>query len=684
MKPYTLLRLRSVASGGGASLPWLHTFGGWVDLVGWDDCFESLKKNNGTIPLIWIEVQDLSPEDWKNIRECRKLAPGTSLVLYSHRLSLVEYQKYIQSGHFFQIGTAATPVETWTQVIRSAMDRFAAFQRYKNLLQTSKNRNARLIRMTHSMEQQVQRKTKKLFISTKKLQEHEKQLEAIQALLVQINAADGIKGIYVNLAKQLAHLLSFTELSIVMKDWAGRGFIVIKGTSMGDASIETLNADEQATFEGLFNGLEPAILSPSATIAASQQSMFNHSHVLKTRIFELKKHASLLFLPLSIGSGVKGAIFVGSFERQGFTKEHVETLRHLQPPLSVALDRVYKMGALKHLQEQWEATFHTIHDPLLLLSEEKRLIRTNDAADHLFRELPLLSDSLESFLKKNTSLLKAGHREFRVVRMPFTYRTKNLTLLHLREVTEERELLQQLLQSEKLASVGVLSEKVAHELNNPLAGIMALSQILQSELDEPYKADILEVERACRRCKHIIENLVEFSTANRMQEKTSINLNTVVEETLSLARAGLNGLKLNLSLEANMPSLLGCFQELQQVLFNLIQNSAQSIQSADTEGVLSMSTLWLREENVLIFRIRDSGEGIPEHCVKQIFDPFFTTKRAGIGTGLGLSICKKIISQHGGQISLIWTEPGKGTEFEIRLPVMEHPAREQVPFEVHS
>jgi signal transduction histidine kinase len=474
----------------------------------------------------------------------------------------------------------------------------------------------------------------------------------MRSLLMEINASDDIRGIYSVLSKELAHLMPFTELSIVLSDWASAGLLVIRGTKEADAEVVSLPTTDDDVLAGLFNGLEPVILERGPQLAK----------LLKTSCFALKNHASLFFVPLSVGKS-KAAILIASHERHGFHTDHINTVRQLQPPLAVSLERVSTLGALKHLQQQWEATFHAIHHPLFILDEDLSLARTNAAADQLLHDLPDVDPLIRSFSTVG-DVLKIRGREFQVLRTHFQHRNRQLILLQLREVTEEKDLHQRLLHSEKLATIGVLSEKVAHELNNPLAGIMALSQLLQPEFDEPIKGDLVEVERACRRCKHTIENLVQFSRASPGKSMESISLNSVIEETLMLARAGLKGIDIHLALDPHLPRVKGRFQELQQVIFNLIQNAAHAMQG---QGNLFIETGIDPVTHRVHCKVRDTGDGIPAHIRPHIFQPFFTTKRVGVGTGLGLSICRKIMTEHGGDIKLLFSEEHQGTAFELML-----------------
>jgi two-component system NtrC family sensor kinase len=650
MKHFSPIRLRS--PGMGTHLTWLHSFFPWVEVLEWEDCFLILERKNKEIPFIWVERQTLTSQDTKQVMRLKKQYPHCPIFLILPTLSQEKFQTLVAKKLFWQIGTLNTPHQTWKSALRKALEEFHHRAKQSFWSDLIRQRNLKLLRMTHSLENQVQRKTTKLFLSTKRLSEQESQLERIQSLLVQINAANTIDEIYACLSGQLAHILPFTELSILTPDWSGKGFVTLTGTGSGDIQLDHLPEEEEKQVLKHFNGLEIVNLLDRNKL----------KEILKTQVFALKRHFNILLLPLSVGRK-KGAIFISSHDRNAFEEKHLDALRHLQPPLSVALERVYIMGSLRHLQEQWAVTFNAIQSPIIILNEDLTISRTNLAADNLIREFPELETQWENgnFPQK----ISNNERVFHLFRHPFEHKGKHLSLLNFREITEEQDLLQQLLQSEKLASVGTLSEKVAHELNNPLAGILALCQILLEDVDGPLKEDLKEIEKACQRCKHIIENLVEFSRSNQSSKTTWFSLNKVIEETLLLARAGLTGVELKVKLDPRLPAMKGQFQELQQVIFNLIQNSSQAMQG---KGKLSLSTTLDPIQKSILIYIRDTGEGITEENWKKVFDPFFTTKRAGVGTGLGLSICKKIVEAHRGEIKLSYSKPGEGTEFCLSFP----------------
>jgi two-component system, NtrC family, sensor kinase len=224
----------------------------------------------------------------------------------------------------------------------------------------------------------------------------------------------------------------------------------------------------------------------------------------------------------------------------------------------------------------------------------------------------------------------------------------------------------QLVQSEKLAAFGQLGAGIAHEVKNPLAGILACAQISVRSCEDPKLKNNLElIEKETKRCKTIIENLLRFAR----QEKAvfdRIDLNAAVEDGLAIVRhqLSLKHVQLESDLAADLPSVQGNANQLQQVIINLVMNAQQAI--GDAGGHVKVTTARVAED-ALEVRVADDGPGIPHEIQRKIFDPFFTTKPTGQGTGLGLSVTIGIVHDHGGTIT-IESEPGNGATFVIRLP----------------
>ncbi len=239
-------------------------------------------------------------------------------------------------------------------------------------------------------------------------------------------------------------------------------------------------------------------------------------------------------------------------------------------------------------------------------------------------------------------------------------------LLVFDDITEKTQLESQLLQAEKLSSIGLFAAGVAHEVNTPLAGISSYAQMLQKETPagDP-RGDLLRrIEQQSFRASEIVNNLLKFArvTENDFQE---INLNSLMTDTVALLSHPLkkSGVGIALELDPALPTTVGSGGKLQQVFMNIFLNARDAMPHG---GEVRVRTF--KRKSNLVIQIRDEGEGISEENVKKIYDPFFTTKDVGKGTGLGLAVSYGIIQEHSGRIN-VESEPGKGTVFTLELPV---------------
>ena len=251
----------------------------------------------------------------------------------------------------------------------------------------------------------------------------------------------------------------------------------------------------------------------------------------------------------------------------------------------------------------------------------------------------------------------------------------NITLeKRVEERTKElREKQHQLVQAGKLAAIGQLGAGVAHELNNPMAGILGYAQLmleivsrkdLKIEDVSAFKKFLQRIEDGSLRCKEIIQNLLQFARKSP-EEVVSVNVNNIVEDTLSLIEHQLlvNKIEVIKNLTTDIKQVDGNHVQLQQVFTNIIINAQQAMPEG---GQLFISS---RNENGSVgIEFKDNGCGIPEKYKDRIFEPFFTTKMDWKGTGLGLSICYDIIKNHNGHI-IVDSKLGKGAVFTIILPV---------------
>ena len=241
-------------------------------------------------------------------------------------------------------------------------------------------------------------------------------------------------------------------------------------------------------------------------------------------------------------------------------------------------------------------------------------------------------------------------------------------IFSLRDITIERKLEQQIVESERLAAMGAMIGGVAHELNNPLTSILGVSELLQdTETNETARKQLGMLQQQARRAAEIVQNLTYFSRPPA-PGKSRINLVEVVERTLNLHAYSLrkNNITVDFLKDGGIPYALGDPHQLMQVFLNLIVNAEQAIREARERGTLRIrlgkgnGTVWVS--------FHDDGPGISKENLPSIFDPFYTTKRPGRGTGLGLSICKSVMKEHNGSVEAANAADG-GAVFTVTLPL---------------
>jgi two-component system NtrC family sensor kinase len=225
-----------------------------------------------------------------------------------------------------------------------------------------------------------------------------------------------------------------------------------------------------------------------------------------------------------------------------------------------------------------------------------------------------------------------------------------------------------LVQSEKMGAFGQISAGIAHEVKNPLAGILGHAQLAMGKAQNDEMRKHLEViEKETRRCKAIVENLMKFARQEKA-DMTPTDLGQVVQDTINLVdhQLSLAGCKIYKDIKA-CPLVPANSNQLQQVLLNLMVNSSHAMEACETKNV---TVRVVQVGNKAQIQIEDTGTGIPPEVQKRMFEPFFTTKPAGKGTGLGLSVSIGIVKDHKGEIYLK-SELGKGTTFFIDIPIPE-------------
>lgn len=345
-------------------------------------------------------------------------------------------------------------------------------------------------------------------------------------------------------------------------------------------------------------------------------------------------------------------------------------------------------------KNELQSIFDGIQDNIIFFDLDYNIIKANTA---FFNKFPF--DKKDLSTKKCYQLLQKRDTPCEVCAVRDTYNTKTTNFReergrsekilqkfafpvknssgiltgvveHIKDVTDQRMIEQQLIQAEKLTSLGEMLSGVAHELNNPLTGIIGFSElILEKEPLPDIKNSISKINKEALRCKKIVQNLLTFARRHA-PEREYININDIIQTALELREYDLNvnNIKVATSLDLNLPMTMADAFQIQQVFLNIINNAQHAMIEHEGKGMLTISTSF--KNDIITIRLSDTGPGIAPENLSRIFDPFFTTKGVGKGTGLGLSISYGIIKEHGGRISVA-SKLEEGAAFTIELPVIQ-------------
>jgi PAS domain S-box-containing protein len=249
-------------------------------------------------------------------------------------------------------------------------------------------------------------------------------------------------------------------------------------------------------------------------------------------------------------------------------------------------------------------------------------------------------------------------------------------LFLVKDVSHRKAIENQLLQADKLASIGQLAAGIAHEINNPLSMILGYTQLLlRNEKDGTQRyADLRIIEKHTRTCKTIVEDLLNFARSARTK-KAFAHIHAAMESVLSVVQhhLQLDGITVEKDFDDCVPPIVMDGEKIKQVFMNLIMNAKQAI---GERGVIRVRTRYDEMIGRVAIQVSDSGSGIDPRNITRIFDPFFTTKATGEGTGLGLSVSYGIVKEHGGEI-VVESILGKGSTFTVTLPAISEGSRKK-------
>ncbi|RMG50550.1 MAG: PAS domain S-box protein [Acidobacteria bacterium] len=414
-------------------------------------------------------------------------------------------------------------------------------------------------------------------------------------------------------------------------------------------------------------------------------------------------------VPLRSKNEVIGLIWLGGAETERFTPTTVSLITAVANQITMALANARLYDQMKESERKYRSIFENLVVGLYQSSPEGRILTANPALVQL-----LGYDSLDELLAVNISRdlyvnpedreknLAILHRTGRLEGVEVRLRRKDgreITVLEharavtdargqvmyyegtLMDVTEKKMLQQQLLQAQKMESIGTLAGGVAHEFNNLLTGILGYASLLldHTEPSDPHHAHLLAIERSARRGAELTEKLLTFSRQT-VRESKPIDLNALVDETVALLRGSFDA---SIDIEVRKDDALWPVEadtgQMQHVLMNLCINARDAMPQG---GRLTIETAnvnlsdvdcreWAdaRPGDYVVLRVSDTGVGIPPEHLPRIFDPFFTTKEVHQGTGLGLSTAYGIVKSHHGFIR-VESQLGRGTRFSVYLPAV--------------
>jgi PAS domain S-box-containing protein len=436
----------------------------------------------------------------------------------------------------------------------------------------------------------------------------------------------------------------------------------------------------------------------------AHKSMGSHKVLLDSQGQGEEEVEVSLVVPLRFKERLNGFLILGPrSDKDYYNQFDTDILQLLTDQCSVALENAISFERLRQQQKRLqyvnnelvisrnklEAFFDGITTPIAIQDINYNIVAANYAARRYFE---LSDDSLvgmkcyKVFFERDRPCNECMAQDCLHSRLPFTAERqdakglitfalnfypipvpKDSTMIFLeffQDITKQKTLQEELIQSEKLAGIGTLVSGIAHEINNPLGGIIGTAELMLPETGEgstlrEYTTDIIKYAQTAA---EVISDLMTYSRKTRTGSEP-VDVTEILETSLKLAMRGIDFFKIGVNKSyRQVDPVQANATELQQVFLNLIVNAAQAM---DGKGTLSLECM--QEEGDIYVSVRDTGHGIDKKYLDKLFNPFFTTKEPGAGTGLGLSIAHHIISKLGGRI-LIDSKEGEGSLFKVMLP----------------
>ncbi|MBI5640189.1 MAG: GAF domain-containing protein [Nitrospirae bacterium] len=518
------------------------------------------------------------------------------------------------------------------------------------------------------------------------------QMELIIELSGIINSSLSIGTIFRMMVSEIKKLINYDRASLLLYDEKSNGLLIFAL----DTCLETvMKKGVKAPVEGTSAGW----------VIKNNKPWINYD--LRDTLFPLDKKLylegirSTISIPL-FHDKILGVFNLDSSQPSKYSETDLAILLPAAKHISIALENALLFEEISKEKKEWEKTFDAITDMVWLGDGDYRILRANAALLKKtgFSSLEVLGRTCSELLERigihsegciyadAISDDKPSFRELKGVggalfhfwAYPLVDEEGRLyaVVYYLKDVTSQKRLEQQLIRSDKLASLGTLVAGIAHEINNPLGIIAGYSEALLERAQdksllgnrgfEDFPEYLETIHNEIFRCKGILRGLLDFARPSSGTFR-EIDINELIKEVILLVNHRAKRLNHNIELRLNrdLPKISAEPGSLRQLFMNIIMNSMYFTPERGSIIISSEMDPSSHNSGMIRVSVSDTGTGMPSDNISRVFDPFFTTKPVGEGTGLGLSICHKIVEEHNGSID-VESEEGRGTSFIIRLP----------------
>ena len=350
------------------------------------------------------------------------------------------------------------------------------------------------------------------------------------------------------------------------------------------------------------------------------------------------------------------ALLILETHKDQFIKTLVDFFEERRTILELVFKRVSLNAHFNRVSYLWSQLFSYWWEPLAILKDSQVLLKNDSCKKSLCVSKSFLKE------KRFSGFLEQGDKTYQTHYYPLK---KSMGLLYCQDMTKYFALKERLFQSEKMSLLSNLGQNMAHQLNNPLTGVKAMTQVLRARPDlEKFKEEFEELEKAIHRSQKIIESFLSFSAQSACLK--SCNINQILQDTLLLLKRAVRGIHLKTDFCPQNLAIKADFALLQQAFYNLILNACEALaEDKENKNPEIQISVYLVSETEVCLKIKDNGVGIEQENLKKIFQPFWTSKKKG--TGFGLGVTKKIVQQFNGKI-FISSQKNQFTCFTLIFP----------------